>query len=66
MKLCAKSEKTTFSCEIYELEMQVKLVVSECNNITNDRIKLFVLEKKANLLRHDQLNDKTKFLGRGY
>ncbi len=55
MKLRTKSEKTALNREIDELERQVKSAESECDNVTNDRMKLLTLEKKANLLRREYM-----------
>lgn len=55
MKLRTKSEKIALSREIDELEKQLKSAENERDNITNDRMKLLSLEKKANLLRREYM-----------
>lgn len=55
MKLRTKSEKNALSREIDELESKVKEAEAECGNVTNDRLKLLSLEKKANLLRREYM-----------
>lgn len=55
MKLRTKSEKIALNREIDELEKQLKSAESERDNVTNDRMKLLALEKKANLLRREYM-----------
>ncbi len=55
MKLHTKSEKIALSREIDELEKQLRSAESERDNVTNDRMKLLALEKKANLLRREYM-----------
>ena len=55
MKLQAKSEKNALSREIDELKKQVEAAEAERDGITNDRLKLLTLEKKANLLRREYM-----------
>lgn len=55
MKLHTKSEKNAVSREIDELKRQVEAAEAERDNVTNDRLKLLALEKKANLLRREYM-----------
>ena len=55
MKLRTKSEKNAFSREIDELKRRVEAAEAERDSITNDRLKLLALEKKANLLRREYM-----------
>lgn len=55
MKLRTKSEKIALSREIDELEKQLRSAEGERDNVTNDRMKLLALEKKANLLRREYM-----------
>ncbi len=55
MKLHTKSEKIALSREIDELEKQLRSAENERDNVTNDRMKLLSLEKKANLLRREYM-----------
>lgn len=55
VKLRVKSEKTALSREIDELEGKVKEAEAERDNVTNDRLKLLALEKKANSLRREYM-----------
>ncbi len=55
MKLRTKSEKIALNREIDELEKQLRSAESERDNVTNDRMKLLALEKKANLLRREYM-----------
>lgn len=55
MKLRTTAKKNALTRELAELDTQVKAVEAERATVTNDRLKLLALEKKANRLRQEYL-----------
>ena len=55
MKIRTKAKKNALTRNLDDLDRQIKAVEMEQNAITNDRLKLLALEKKANLLRQEYM-----------
>lgn len=55
MKLRTTAKKNALTRELAELDTQVKAAETERTAVTNDRLKLLALEKKANRLRQEYL-----------
>lgn len=55
MKLRTTAKKNALTRELAELDTQGKAAEAERAAVTNDRLKLLALEKKANLLRQEYL-----------
>lgn len=55
MKLSTTAKKNALTRELTELDTQVKAAETERAAVTNDRLKLLALEKKANRLRQEYL-----------
>ncbi|MEG0836271.1 MAG: hypothetical protein RR413_12605, partial [Christensenellaceae bacterium] len=55
MKLRTTAKKNALARELTELGTQVKTAEAERTEVTNDRLKLLALEKKANLLRQEYM-----------
>jgi hypothetical protein len=55
MKRCTTAKKNALTRELTELGTQVKAAEAEHAAVTNDRLKLLALEKKANRLRQEYL-----------
>lgn len=55
MNLRAASKKNALTRELSQLDTQAKAAEVERTEVTNDRLKLLALEKKANLLRKEYM-----------
>lgn len=55
MKIMTKAKKNARTRDLDDLDRQIKATETERDAITNDRLKLLALEKKANLLRQEYM-----------
>ena len=55
MKIMTKAKKNARTRDLDDLDRQIKAAETERDAITNDRLKLLALEKKANLLRQEYM-----------
>ncbi|MEG0892411.1 MAG: DEAD/DEAH box helicase [Oscillospiraceae bacterium] len=63
MKLRTTAKKNALTRELAELDTRVKTAEAERTEVTNDRLKLLALEKKANLLRQEYMKkEESQFL----
>ena len=55
MKIRTKAKKNALTRDLDDLDRQIKAAETERNAVTDDRLKLLALEKKANLLRQEYM-----------
>ncbi len=55
MKIRTKAKKNALTCDLDDLDRQIRAVETQRDAITNDRLKFLALEKKDNLLRQEYM-----------